>query len=169
MSGIKITYSQCKQHLFIIMHPLQSNQTGQYRNGACPFKVRIGNIRFISQRLIMSAALYVGTCAHSFHNINNTQQIAILFPILLSFILKLWCRPAPLCLASILIKSVGTVNLLFETEASPNTHRTNNKQQPTLYSIYTSIYNKRERPVVYYLCPTGKLAIFSSKDNILNA
>lgn len=57
----------------------------------------------------------------------------------------------------------------FETEVSPNTHRTNNKQQPTLYSIYTSIYNKRERPVVYYLCPTGKLAIFSSKDNILNA
>ena len=40
---------------------------------------------------------------------------------------------------------------------------------PTLYSIYTSIYNKRERPVFYYLCPTGKLAIFSSKDNILNA
>lgn len=32
--------------------------------------------------------------------------------------------------------SVGTVNLLFETEASPNTHRTNNKQQPTPYYVY---------------------------------
>ena len=28
------------------------------------------------------------------------------------------------------------VNLLFETEASPNTHRTNNKQQPTPYYVY---------------------------------
>ncbi|RKU67068.1 hypothetical protein DWW91_16940 [Parabacteroides sp. AF17-3] len=43
------------------------------------------------------------------------------------------------------------------------------RQQPTLYSTYRSIYNKRERSVVYHLCPTRNLAIFSSKDNILNA
>ena len=43
------------------------------------------------------------------------------------------------------------------------------RQQPTPYSIYRSIYNKRERSVVYHLRPTRNLAIFSSKDNILNA
>lgn len=69
VSGIKIADSQGEQHLLIIMHTLQSNQAGQYRDGACPFKVRIGNIRFISQRLIMATALYIGTCTHSFHNI----------------------------------------------------------------------------------------------------
>ena len=38
---------------------------------------------------------------------NNTQQIAILSDSS-ELILKLWCRPAPLCLASILIKKRGT-------------------------------------------------------------
>ena len=43
---------------------------------------------------------------------NNTQQIAILSDSS-ELILKLWCRPAPLCLASIL-KSVELQYLIFE-------------------------------------------------------
>ncbi len=150
------------------MRPFQDHQTFQDRGIPCLLEILLRQKDFILQLLIMRTIRYGGIAPPFLRRypVKHGKQQSVLF-LLDSYV----NQAAPFPSFGILYHKEAWKLLIHYSELRYRQTPIGQiiRQQPTLYSIYTSIYNKRERPVVYHLCPTRNLAIFSSKDNILNA